>query len=127
MGLSPSGKPQSPSPKPAHKWTPEPTDISGSLFDQDFDQFMESLDNLEPFDDLKDCSDNVDLFMDTMAHPPQMADALWELVKLKKGKSKALDQRARRINSHTIVVTLDERECPLCRDGHPASLSPKTH
>ena len=50
---------------------------------------MESLDNLEPFDDLEDWSDNVDLFMDAMAHPPQMADALWELVKLKKGKSKA--------------------------------------
>jgi hypothetical protein len=28
MGPSPSGKPQNPSPKPAHKWTPEPTDIS---------------------------------------------------------------------------------------------------
>ena len=89
MGPSPSGKPQNPSPYPAHKWTPEPTDISDPLFDQDFDQFMESLDNCKPFDDLKDWSDNVDLFMDAMAHPPQMADALWELVKLKKGKSKA--------------------------------------
>ena len=77
---------QSPSPKPAHKWTPEPTDISDPLFDQDFDQFMEILDNLEPFNDLKDWSDNVDLFMDAMAHPPQMADALLELVKLKKGE-----------------------------------------
>jgi len=47
---------------------------------------MKSLDNLEPFDDLEDWSDNVDLFMDAIAHPPQMADALWELVKLKKGK-----------------------------------------
>ena len=28
MGRSLSGKPQNPSPKPAHKWTPEPTDIS---------------------------------------------------------------------------------------------------
>ena len=54
MGPSPSGKPQIPSPKPDHKWTPEPTDISDPLFDQDFDQFMESLDNLEPFDDLED-------------------------------------------------------------------------
>ena len=89
MGPSLSGKPQIPSPKPAHKWTPEPTDISNPLFDQDFDQFMESLDNLESFDDLENWSDNVDLFMDAMAHPPQMADALWELVKLKKGKSKA--------------------------------------
>ena len=37
---------------------------------------MESLDNLEPLDDLEDWSDNIDLFMDAMAHPPQMADAL---------------------------------------------------
>ena len=89
MLQSPFGKPHIPSPKPAHKWTPEPTDTYDPLFDQDFDQFMESLDNFEPFDDLKDWSDNIDLFMDAMAHPPQMADALWELVKLKKGKSKA--------------------------------------
>ena len=47
---------------------------------------MKSLDNLESFDDLEDWSDNVDLCMDAIAHPPQMADALWELVKLKKGK-----------------------------------------
>ena len=47
---------------------------------------MGSFDNFEPFDDLEDWSDNVDLFMDAKAHPPQMADALWELVKLKKGK-----------------------------------------
>ena len=53
---------------------------------------MEGLGNLEPFDDLEDWSDNVDLFIDVMAHPPQMADALWELVKLKKGKSKAPEQ-----------------------------------
>ena len=86
MGPSPSKKSQNPSPKYAHKLTPEPTDISDPLFDQDFDQFMESLDNLELFDNLKDWSDNVDLFMDAMAHQPQMADALWELVKLKKGK-----------------------------------------
>ena len=31
MGPSPSGKPQSPSPKHAHKWSPEPTDISDPL------------------------------------------------------------------------------------------------
>ena len=70
MGPSPLGKPQTPSQKPAHKWTPEPTDISDPLFDQDFDQFMESLDNLEPYDDFEDWSDDVDLFMDAMAHPP---------------------------------------------------------
>ena len=76
MGPSPSGKPQTPSPKPAHKWTPELTNISHPVFDQDFDQFMESLDNPKPFDDLEDWSDNVNLFMDAMAHPPQMAYAL---------------------------------------------------
>jgi hypothetical protein len=54
MGPPPSEKLQSPSPKPAHKWTPEPTDISDHLFDQDFDKFMESLGNLKPFDDLED-------------------------------------------------------------------------
>jgi hypothetical protein len=40
MGPPLSGKSQNPSPKPAHKWTPEPTDISDPLFDQDFDQFL---------------------------------------------------------------------------------------
>ena len=86
MGPSFSRKPQNPSPKPAHSWIPEPTDTSNSLFDQDFDQFMDSLDNFEPFDDLEDWSDNVDLFMDAMANPPQHVDALWELAKLKKGR-----------------------------------------
>ena len=77
MGPSFSRKPQNPSPKPARNWTSEPTDISDPAFDQNFHQFMESLDKFEPFDDLEDWSDNVDLFMDAMAHPPQMADALW--------------------------------------------------
>ena len=58
---------------------------------------MNSLENFEPFDDLKDWSDNIDLFMDAMAHPPQMADTLWELVKLKKGKSKAPEQSSKSI------------------------------
>ena len=80
------GKPQNYSPKTTHKWTPELTDISDPLFDQDFDQFMESLDNLEPYDDLEDWSDDVDLFMDAMSHSPHMADILWEEVKLKKQK-----------------------------------------
>jgi len=31
---------------------------------------MESLDNFEPFDDLEDWSNNIDLFMDAMARPP---------------------------------------------------------
>ena len=58
---------------------------------------MNSLDNFEPLDDLEDMSDNVDLFMDAMAHPPQNADALWELAKLKKGKSKAPEQSSKSI------------------------------
>jgi len=58
--------------------TPEPIcQFSNPLFDQDFDEFMGSLDNLEPFDDLEDWSDNVDLFMEAMCHPPHMADVLW--------------------------------------------------
>ena len=76
MGPPPSWKPQDSSSKPTHKWTLEPTDISDPLFDQDFDQFVESLDNLEPYDDLKSWSDNVDLFMDAMSHSPRMADIL---------------------------------------------------
>ena len=75
---------QDSSSKHVHKWTPEPTDISNPLFDKDFDEFMESLDNLETYDDLKDWSDNVDLFMHVMSHPPHMADILWEEIKLKK-------------------------------------------
>ena len=60
-----------------------------SSFDQDFYQFMNGLDNFEPFDDLEEWSDNVDLFMDAMTNPPEHASALWELAKLKKGKAKA--------------------------------------
>ena len=47
---------------------------------------MESLDNLEPFDDLEDWSDDVDLFMEAMCHPPYMADVLQQEAKLKKQK-----------------------------------------
>ena len=50
---------------------------------------MNKLKNFQPFDDLEDWLDNVNLFMDAMAHPPQNAGALWELAKLKKGKFKA--------------------------------------
>ena len=55
---------------------------------------MESLDNLEPYEDLEDWSNDVDLFMDAMTHQPHMTDILWELVKLKKKKraSKAPEQ-----------------------------------
>ena len=53
MGPPLSRTPQDPSPKPVQKWTPEPTDISDPLFDKDLDEFMESLDNLEPYDDLR--------------------------------------------------------------------------
>jgi hypothetical protein len=35
--------------------------------------------------------------MDAMTHPPQNADALWELAKLKKGKSKAPEQSSKSI------------------------------
>ena len=76
MGPSSSRKPQNPSLKTAHSWIPKTTDTPDSLFDRDFDQFMNSLNNFEPFDDLEDWSDNVDLFMDAMDHPPQNADAL---------------------------------------------------
>ena len=86
--------PQNPSPKPAHIRTPEP---AKSPFDQDFDQFMNSLDNSEPFDDLEDWSDNVDLFMDAIANPPEHADTLWELAKLKKGKAKSPEQSSKSI------------------------------
>ena len=100
---------------------------------------MYGLDNFEPFDDLEDWSDNVDLFMDAMAHPPQNADALWELAKLKKGKSKAPEQSSKSIfdrpwikepeglTPHPFMATLDERERPPCSDGHSASRSPKAH
>ena len=54
MGPPLPWKPQDPSPKPVHKWAPEPTDISDPQFDQDFDEFMESLDNLGPYNDLED-------------------------------------------------------------------------
>ena len=79
MGPPISRIPQSPSPEPAHIRTLEPVESS---FDQDFDQFMNGLNNFEPFDDLEDWSDNVDLFMDAMANPPKHADELWELAKL---------------------------------------------
>ena len=94
MGSSISRKPQHPSPKPAHIRTPEP---GKSSFHRDFDKFMNGLDNFEPFDDLKDWSDNVDLFMDAMANPPEHANALWELAKLKKGKAKAPEQSSKSI------------------------------
>ena len=48
---------------------------------------MNGLDNFEPFDDLEERSDNVELFMDAMAKPTKHANALLELAKLKKRKS----------------------------------------
>ena len=89
MGPSISRIPQSPSPKPAHIRTPEPVESS---FDQDFDRFMNGHENFEPFDDLESWSDNIELFMDAMANPPEHANALWELAKFKKGKAKAPEQ-----------------------------------
>ena len=38
---------------------------------------MESLDDLEPYDDLEGWSDDIDLFLDAMSHSPHMADILW--------------------------------------------------
>ena len=61
MGPSISKIPQSPSPKPAHTRTPKQVE---SKFDHYFDRFMNSLKNFEPFDDLEEWSDNVELFMD---------------------------------------------------------------
>ena len=60
---------------------------------------MKSFDNLEPYDDLEDWSDNVDLFMDAMSHSPHMADILWEEIKLKKqkGTSKTLEKSSESI------------------------------
>ena len=60
---------------------------------------MESLDNPEPYDDLEDWSDIVDLLMDVVAHSPHMADTLWELAKLKKkkGASNAPEQSSESI------------------------------
>ena len=58
---------------------------------------MNGLDNIEPFDDLEEWSDNVDLFMDAMANPAQHAYALWEPAKLKKGKAKAPEQSSKSI------------------------------
>ena len=54
MGPPSLGKPQDSVSKPIHKWIPEATDISDPLFDQDFDRFIDNLDNFEPFDDLED-------------------------------------------------------------------------
>ena len=60
---------------------------------------MESLDNPEPYDDLEDWSDIVDLLMDVVPHSPHMADTLWELAKLKKkkGASNAPEQSSESI------------------------------
>ena len=58
---------------------------------------MNSLEKFEPFDDLEDWSDNIELFMDAMASPPKHADALWELAKLKKRKAKAPEQSSNSI------------------------------
>ena len=85
LGPSISRIPQNPSPKPSHTRTPEPVESS---FDQDFDRFMNGLENFEPFDDLEDWSDNIELFMDTTANSPKHADTLWKLVNPKRKKPK---------------------------------------
>jgi len=50
---------------------------------------MNGLENFEPFDDLEDWSDNIELFMDTTANSPKHVDTLWKLAKPKKEKAKA--------------------------------------
>ena len=69
---------------------------------------MNILDNFELFDDLEDWSDNVDLFMDAMANPPEHADALWELAKLKKGKTKAPLQSSKLISTSLGLRSLKD-------------------
>ena len=73
MGPFISRIPQSPSLEPAYTRTPKSVE---SKFDQDFDRFMNFLENFEPFDDLEELSDNVELFMNAMAKPTEHADAL---------------------------------------------------
>ena len=53
---------------------------------------MNGLENFEPFDDLEDWSNNIELFMDTTANSPKHADTLWKLAKPKKEKAKAPEQ-----------------------------------
>ena len=86
LGPSISRIPQNPSRKPAQTGTPEPVESS---FDQDFDRFMNGLENFEPFDDLEDWSDNIELFMDTTANSPKHADTLWKFAKPKKEKNQS--------------------------------------
>jgi hypothetical protein len=104
MGPSISRIPQSPSPKPAHIQTPEPVESS---FYQDFDHFMNGLENFEPFDDLKDWSNNIELLMDAMANPPVHADMLWELAKLRMGKAKAPEQSSESIFDKPWIKELE--------------------
>src|SRR6185312_8704386 len=69
MGPSISRIPQSPSPKPAHTRTPKPVE---SKFDQDFDRFMNGLENFEPFVLLHRMNENalhVEVGILLLAHP----------------------------------------------------------
>ena len=47
---------------------------------------MDSLGSFEPYDDLEYWSNDIDLFMEAMCHPPYMADVLWKEAKFKKQK-----------------------------------------
>ena len=58
---------------------------------------MNGLENFEPFDDLKEWSDNIELFMNDIANPPEHTNAIWELAKLKKGKANAPKQSSNSI------------------------------
>ena len=75
---------------------------------------MESLDNLKPFEDLEDWTDDIDLFMEAMYNPPHMADALWQQAKLKKEKEK--------LQLHPETHCKPEKNNPqLDRLGNPIS------
>ena len=104
MGLSISRIAQSPSFKPAHTRTPK---LVESKFDQDFDHFMNSLENFESFDDLEEWSDKVKLFMDAIAKPTEHANALWELAKLRKGKAQAPEQSSESIFDKPWIKELE--------------------
>ena len=69
---------------------------------------MNNLDHFEPFDDLEDWSDNVDLFMDAMANPPEHANALWELAKFKKEKPKPQNNLASRFSTSLGLRSLKD-------------------
>ena len=49
---------------------------------------MDSIDNLEPFDDLEDWIDDIDFFIEAMSNPHNMVDTLWQQAKFKEKKGR---------------------------------------